>query len=1190
MRKSNIVKVMSVLLTALMILPNNFIFAEEGPTAKDTPTETTSAEVDSTETEQSEKADVKSEATAVEKSAEESVDEVEDKTVKTDKTKAREEVSTAKKATNSESQSTKTEVEKTSTDTTTKASPETAQNKARKEEKSKDSAESVDILYNIKPDPETDFYSSAVNEDEIEKQVGNPSIDKDHPQKPGEVMLFKELSPVEGKVNQTNVKLRLETVEPNEPTDIVFLIDVSGNLEGFGRELMLQDTNKFIDEFLTDKDMNTRISLVQFDTYRRNIVPLTNNKEKLKTALDEYEERSLKYADYRHPNVQYALKQAEAILDNSQAKNKLIILFSGGDAHASYRLKKSYLDTLTLDSAVKSGVISYNKEDNWYEFSENVPLDAFDYDGTDYDYSNPRNLGSYWLHQWETITTADGDRQDIYYNSLNSACAEAKHSKYDIYAFPCYAGKSGSKHLMRIADEGKFYKETGKRDYGGPRDRKNSLKNLLKMSKDIQDTIGTVQNENFEVTEQLKPGYEIVKTEKPSQGGRSETINNFNWWIGNLKDDEDHVIYVDSKDKEGKKLKIHYAEMSFTVRITDDFVPEKIEDYKDEAQLFDETYVEFTDYKGAECKKEFPDEKFDPVLYSMEAEVQDQFGKPVQKDQDLYVEIYGPEEDKIAGEIYKTKRVDSLNPKSAKTAKISFKPDLKFAGTYYIKESLKPEDYTVTYYLNGKALDSNQFTVQNGKDLQLKVVYTAKPNIKVRTNWQDNNNQDGVRPETVRVKLLANGKDTGKTLDLSEANKWSGTIKDLAETAKEATYSLEVVEPSELSAYKFEVTGNRQDGLELKGIRVKDLPVSVKWVDNDNQDGYRPESITINLLNGDDEVLKSFDTKAQDFQWSFKNLAKYDADGHEIDYKINNPIVPHYSTEVRKLDNGYVITNSHTPGKSIVEVMVNWDDDNNQDGKRPDELNYELIADDKETGKTITLNADNYWNNSFTDLDMRKSGKKVQYSVKLVSHLDASYDTVEATTIDKDFKLYEITNKRTPETITLDGTITWQDNNDKEGKRPDSVNIHLLKNGVKIDSLEVLASKDWHWSFKNLDKYEDGKEIIYSISQEKVDGYKASKEDGNITYTYQAEKPTEPSESSETEKPSKTDEPVESSKTSKKTDSSKATKASAKSTKKATSKTGERIGIYSIIGLSLLALGIVLAIIKKKYRKNTDQD
>ncbi|MHA6371238.1 Cna B-type domain-containing protein, partial [Actinotignum schaalii] len=54
--------------------------------------------------------------------------------------------------------------------------------------------------------------------------------------------------------------------------------------------------------------------------------------------------------------------------------------------------------------------------------------------------------------------------------------------------------------------------------------------------------------------------------------------------------------------------------------------------------------------------------------------------------------------------------------------------------------------------------------------------------IQVTKAWEDGNNQDGKRPNSVKIKLLADGKEvSGKTLTLTKANSWTGSFTDLDE-------------------------------------------------------------------------------------------------------------------------------------------------------------------------------------------------------------------------------------------------------------------------------------------------------------------------------------------------------------------------------------------------------------------------
>ncbi|MDO4872629.1 MAG: Cna B-type domain-containing protein, partial [Carnobacterium sp.] len=82
------------------------------------------------------------------------------------------------------------------------------------------------------------------------------------------------------------------------------------------------------------------------------------------------------------------------------------------------------------------------------------------------------------------------------------------------------------------------------------------------------------------------------------------------------------------------------------------------------------------------------------------------------------------------------------------------------------------------------------------------------------------------------------------------------------------------------------------------------------------------------------------------------------------------------------------------------------------------------------------------------------------------------------------------------------GTKTWEDAGNQDGKRPAEITIHLLKNGRQIATKKVTEADSWKWNFDNLDKYENGKEITYTIVEEKVKGYTSTVKGFDITNSY----------------------------------------------------------------------------------------
>ena len=91
---------------------------------------------------------------------------------------------------------------------------------------------------------------------------------------------------------------------------------------------------------------------------------------------------------------------------------------------------------------------------------------------------------------------------------------------------------------------------------------------------------------------------------------------------------------------------------------------------------------------------------------------------------------------------------------------------------------------------------------------------------------------------------------------------------------------------------------------------------------------------------------------------------------------------------------------------------------------------------------------------------------------------------------------------------SVSGTKTWDDADDQDGIRPDSIIINLLANGVEVDEVEVTAENGWQYSFENLPRFDGDKEIVYTISEDAVDGYETVIDGNNVTNTHTPEDTT----------------------------------------------------------------------------------
>ncbi|WP_061413655.1 Cna B-type domain-containing protein, partial [Streptococcus oralis] len=312
--------------------------------------------------------------------------------------------------------------------------------------------------------------------------------------------------------------------------------------------------------------------------------------------------------------------------------------------------------------------------------------------------------------------------------------------------------------------------------------------------------------------------------------------------------------------------------------------------------------------------------------------------------------------------------------KNDKDGNIAFS-ELEFdkAGTYTFKiaekagsdTSIKYDTKTVTATVTvaDKGKGALEATVSYDDEKAFENTYTpAKTEVPVKKVWKDENNQDGKRPTSVTVKLLADGQDTGKTLELTEANGWAGSFKDLDADKGGTPIQYTVVEVT-VAGYTSEITGDAASGFTITNSyspETVDVKATKNWDDANNQDGKRPTKITINLLADGKKVASKEVQAAADGTWTttFEKLAKYKA-GKEIKYTVTEEAVAEYEATITD----FTITNKYAPKEIDYKVTKVWNDANNQDGKRPESVTvqlYKKVGDADPVaveGKKLTLTA-----------------------------------------------------------------------------------------------------------------------------------------------------------------------------------------------------------------------------------------
>ena len=374
--------------------------------------------------------------------------------------------------------------------------------------------------------------------------------------------------------------------------------------------------------------------------------------------------------------------------------------------------------------------------------------------------------------------------------------------------------------------------------------------------------------------------------------------------------------------------------------------------------------------------------------------------------------------------------------------------------------------------------------------------------VNVEKVWDDNNNQDGVRPTSVKVVLYAgSNKIDEQTLKASNSWKytWSGllagksySVKELDENGNPIIIDINSNNKKYNNDYTtviYSISGNKTTITNMHEPEKINVNGTKTWVDNNDQDGKRPNSITINLLaNG--TKINSKEVIGPDWSYSFSNLPKYE-NGTEIKYVIDEEAVEGYEKTIT----GYNVTNKHIPETIEKTVTKLWEDNKDQDGKRA-EYGVTLYANGEVYGEEVKLDKETL-SYTWKNLPKYKDGVEIKY-------------TVEETTVPEGYSVsksedgFTITNTYAPEIIEKTVTKEWKDNNNQDGKRAD-YGVTLYADGEIYGEEVKLDKETLSYTWKNLPKYKDGVEIKYTVEETTVpEEYSVSKsEDGfKIINTY----------------------------------------------------------------------------------------
>ena len=388
----------------------------------------------------------------------------------------------------------------------------------------------------------------------------------------------------------------------------------------------------------------------------------------------------------------------------------------------------------------------------------------------------------------------------------------------------------------------------------------------------------------------------------------------------------------------------------------------------------------------------------------------------------------------------------------------------KRVGDKFVLDGVLAKGANASFRVIFNTTVSGNFTnvvVANSNVTENKTTENKTEVVPIRVNvtkvWEDNNNQDGMRPENVTIILLADGKKIGEIV-LSDKNNWNHIFDELpmVKDGKVINYAVSEIPIENYTmniinktvddftviiannTYDFDVVNNHTP--EMTSVNVTKV-----WNDDNNRDGLRTE-ITVKLY-ADGVFNQSFVlNETNNWRHSFTNLFVY-ANGKKINYTIREEGVNANKYNVvitNDIMYNFTITNTHIPERTFVNVTKVWDDDSNRDGVRPVSVVVNLLA-DGEINQTVVLNAGNGWKYTFANLFVYKNGKKIKYnfSEEVVDKYIVSYAN---NTVDN----FTITNTHVPAVTSVNVTKVWDDDNNRDGVRPVSVVVLLMDGNIHL--------------------------------------------------------------------------------------------------------------------------------------------
>ena len=267
-----------------------------------------------------------------------------------------------------------------------------------------------------------------------------------------------------------------------------------------------------------------------------------------------------------------------------------------------------------------------------------------------------------------------------------------------------------------------------------------------------------------------------------------------------------------------------------------------------------------------------------------------------------------------------------------------------------------------------------------------------------------------MRPRFIVIRLMADGVQVERRV-VTENSGWTWTFEDMERFGEDGHEIVYTITEDEVEGYTSEIDG--YNALNVRTPDVKTLSVVKYWDDADNMDHSRPDSVRMRLT-ADGVTIRTVMLNDINHWYAEVRDLPVKTEGREIIYNWEEQVPEGYTVTATVQDNMTRVTNHHTPELTSVSVRKIWNDNDNAEGIRPDNITMVLS-----NGMSVTLNAANGWQATISGLPAKINGIPVMYTWH--EHEVTGYTQTKAVTADN---------------VTVITNTLWKQPEVPEGQKP----------------------------------------------------------------------------------------------------------------------------------------------------------